>query len=414
MDLEAAVRSFETKVAPTNYKRTTALITPRMVQDAMKTIGELGLEPALQRRLAKLSDVSVNNVLWVDRGVQPLMKDGLQSVLMAAATAPAPASANAQDIEIDRFMAEILPTARGMDLHVRNSHLTNFVTLTAPVNANTGQLFKWANDFAWSYDGNLTDSIREKVKRAGGNVDAKLRFSLAWYNLDDLDIHVHAPGGEHIYYANKCGKLDVDMNAGYGRTRQPVENVSFVAPRDGAYRVIVNQFSRRETTDIGFSMEIVSGTSVMQLSYAKGVTGNVEVGQFVVKNGQIVEATFGPGIVASDLPQTKWGLRTEGMVKVQTVMFSPNYWDQNAVGNKHWFFMLEGCRVEEPMRGIYNEFLSSALEKHRKVFEVLGDKTKCPVVEDQLSGLGFSSTRGDTVAVSVKTDRSTRLYNINF
>lgn len=414
-ELEAAVRSFETKVAPTNYKRTTALITPRMVQDAMKTLKDLDLEPTLARRLARLSDISVNNVLWVDRNVEPLMKGGVESVLMGAATS-APVESKATDIGIEKFMAEILPTARSMDLHVRNTHMTNFVTLTAPVNPDTGKLFKWANDFAWSYDGNITDSIKERVKRAGGNVDAKLRFSLAWFNHDDLDIHVVEPDGNHVYFGNKSGKLDVDMNAGHGYTRQPVENVSFAAPKDGLYRVFVHQFARRETTDVGFSIEVASGQSVSQLSHAKGVLDRQEaaVGDFRVKGGLIVEAKYGKDIIGAGIAQTKWGLRTEGMVKVQTVMFSPNHWDGNAIGNKHWFFMLDGCRVEEPMRGIYNEFLSSVLEKHRKVFEVLGDKTKCAVTDEQLSGLGFSSTRGDTVTVSVRTDRGARLFNINF
>ena len=41
VDLEQAVRSFETKVAPQNYQRPKALITPAMVKAAMKTIDEL-------------------------------------------------------------------------------------------------------------------------------------------------------------------------------------------------------------------------------------------------------------------------------------------------------------------------------------------------------------------------------------
>ncbi len=412
--LEHAVKSFETKVAPTNYKRTTALITPRMVQDAMKTVEELGLEPTLHRRLAKLSDVSVNNVLWVDRTVKSKLKEGgIEDLLMAAATSR-PVEGKATDIGIDAFMADILPGAQSIELHLRNTHLTNFATLTAPVNPDTGKLFKWTNDFAWSYDGNITDSIRERVKTAGGNVDARLRFSLAWYNYDDLDIHVEEPNGNHVCYHNKDGKLDVDMNAGRGTTRQPVENVSFTRPLDGKYKVWVHQYNRRETDNVGFSAEVASESGVSQLSCSKAVLTNTVIGAFKVKNGAIVEAVYGPDIIGTGIAQTKWGLKTEGMVKVQTVLLSPNHWDDNAVGNKHVFFMLDGCKVEEPQRGIYNEFLASGLERHRKVFETLGDRSKCPVTDDQLSGLGFSSTRGDTVTVSVKTDRSNRLFNIKF
>lgn len=420
-DLEQAVRSFEAKVAPTNYKRTTALITPGMVKEAMKTIHELGLEPLLQRRLAHLSDVSVNNVLWVDRSLKSKMKGGtLEGLLMAHVVSPTPDDVKASEISIESFMKSVLPTAQNIDLHVRNTHASNFMTLTAPVHGDkmafTGNLFKWNNDFAWSYDGNITDSIRERVKTAGGNVDARLRFSLAWYNYDDLDIHVHEPDGNHIYFGNKAGKLDVDMNAGSGRTRQAVENVSYPQPRDGTYVVKVHQYSRRETEDVGFTIELASAAGVSQLSYSKAVQPGayVEVGKFLVKDAAVIKAVYGKDIVGTGISQDKWGLKTESMVRVQTIMLSPNHWDGQAVGNKHWFFLLEGCRVDGPARGIYNEFLASGLEKHRKVFEVLGDKTKCPVTDEQLSGLGFSSTRGDKVTVSVKTERSTRLYNINF
>jgi hypothetical protein len=318
-------------------------------------------------------------------------------------------------------MANVLPVASSVELHLRNQHQRNFMTLTAPVHANPEQLFKWNNNFAWSYDGNVTDTIKEKVKRAGGNVDAKLRFSLAWFNYDDLDIHVELPDGTHVYFANPSGHyryqrriLDVDMNAGGGTTREPVENLSFVDVEDGQYKVWVNQYQRRETTDVGFTIEVAHAGGTSQFSYQKSVNGSVAVGTFMLRNGQIVKAEINPALSGTGIQVDKWGLKTETTHKVLSVMYSPNYWDDNAVGNKHWFFILEGCRPDEPVRGIYNEYLASGLEKHRKVFEVLGDKTKCPVTENSLGGLGFSSTRGDTVTVSVSNGKGTRLYNINF
>ena len=47
MDLEDAVRSYESKVAPTNYRRSKALATPAMMKRAKETIEELGLTPSL-------------------------------------------------------------------------------------------------------------------------------------------------------------------------------------------------------------------------------------------------------------------------------------------------------------------------------------------------------------------------------
>lgn len=93
-------------------------------------------------------------------------------------------------------------------------------------------------------------------------------------------------------------------------------------------------------------------------------------------------------------------------------MFSPNYWDGNTVGNRHWFFFLEGCKSDETMRGFYNEFLRADLTQHRKVFEILGDKTKCPMASEQLAGLGFSSTKPETITLRVRHASSTRVYNV--
>ncbi len=414
VELEAAVKSFESKVAPTNYKRPTALITPRMVQDAMKTIQDLGLEPALERRFAKLPDVSVNNVLWVDNSVQSQMKDGIEGLLMGAAKSKPKGDVKAEDIGIDEFMAKILPQATSMEIQVKNTLAPNFMSLTAPVYADSGKLFKWNNDFAWSYNGNITDSIKEKVKRAGGNADAPLRVSLAWFNPDDLDIHCRGPEG-HIYFGDKKNVLDVDMNAwGTSSATEPVENLQWVSPRDGAYKIVVNQYSRRTKDRPGFVLEVENNGQINQYSYPGIVAGDVSALTFKLKNGAITDLRVGEGLSGRGIQQETWGIKTETFVKVNTLMKSPNHWDGNEVGNKHWFFMLDGCFNPEPTRGIYNEFLNSGLDKHRKVFEILGDKTKCQPTTDQLSGLGFSSTRGDTVLVNVTGAKLRKSYNITF
>jgi hypothetical protein len=265
-DVESAVQSFETKVAPTNYKRTTAIITPGMVKKAMETIETLGLESALERRFAVIGDISVNDVKWVDGAVKPLMKGGIGDVLMQHAVAANPKNSEdeerrAEEIGLDDFMTRILPETSGMELLFKGEHLGNLMSLTAPVHPEPKQLFRWTNDFAWSYGGNVADSIKERVKKAGGKVEgAVLRISLSWFNFDDLDLHVHEPAGrgvrglnEHIYFRNKRGwtggTLDVDMNAGHGSTREAVENVVWTtAMPDGAYRVEVNNFAQRETS----------------------------------------------------------------------------------------------------------------------------------------------------------------------
>jgi len=420
--LEEAVALFENSVSGTNYKRTTALVTPKMIADAQATIKDMGLESALARRHATLADVSVNDVLWVDADAKRRMKDsspmGVLEAMKAERSTPKVNKERAITISIAEFMESVAPRAKSMLMFVESQHQANFASITAPVHDDAGQLFRWDNNFAWSYDGNVADSIKEKVKKAGGNVDGALRFSLAWFNKDDLDLHLLTPAGNHIYFNDRRrdgGFLDVDANGQNGIRPDPVENIAFTKPLNGTYTVRVDQFNRRETDKVGFTMEIADTKRSFQISYDRPVVGTLEIGTFEFRNGEIVNSRLiDPHLVGRGISSEKWGISTETLVPINTIMLSPNYWTGNAVGNKHWFFLLEGCKNPEPTRGIYNEFLLPKLDKHRKVFEVLGNMTKCPVTDEQLSGLGFSSTKRDQVTVVAQVGTGHMTYNITF
>ena len=417
--VDDAVRMFESKVAPLNYKRTTALITPRMVEAAQAKLAELGLEDTIYRRFARIDDVSINDVLFVDNAVRGRMRDNVWDAVQGAAkSAKPPNEAGLVEIGAEEFFANVVPSARKIEAFVKNAHVGNFVSLTAPQHTNTGRLFKWNNDFAWSYAGEVTDSIKARVKRAGGKTDVPLRVSLSWSNTDDLDLHASAPYPEgHIYFGAKRGILDVDMNAGYGLVRDPVENLSWTNPRDGHYEICVNQYNKRETVDVGFSIEIECNGRVDQFSYNKALKNgeNIYCIKFEMRNGEMFNPSVNKDLLGGSVSRETWGVKTESFVPVQALMLSPNYWEgAGSVGNKHWFFVLQDCINPDSVRGIYNEYLRGDLTPHRKVFEVLAAKTKCESNPNQLSGVGFSSTKRDSLVVKVTGDNSTRAYKINF
>ena len=83
-------------------------------------------------------------------------------------------------------------------------------------------------------------------------------------------------------------------------------------------------------------------------------------------------------------------------------MLSPNQWDGREIGNKHFFFMLDGCLNDGTARGFFNEFLGESLAPHRKVLEMVGARMKTDTSDRQLSGLGFSSTRRDSLLCRVE------------
>ncbi|MET0375921.1 MAG: hypothetical protein ABW128_16905 [Rhizorhabdus sp.] len=411
VELDKAVRMFEAKVAPANYKRPTALITPKMIEQAVAKLDELGLEGAIHRRFATIEDVSVNDVLFVDNAVRSKMKDGLTDLLMGAVKPQTVDIARAEPISIEDFLKLDLTS---VDAVIKNAQVGNFVSLTG--GDGPEKLFKWNNNFAWSYDGEVADSIKQRVKAAGGNVtNAKLRVSLAWSNGDDLDIHCRTPNGQHIYFGSPSGVLDVDMNAG-GRmnSKDPVENLSWRQVTDGVYRITVNNYTRRSSENVGFTLEVESGGKLQQFRHDKGLGSGATSAALIltVKNGLVVKIDVPHDYVGGTQSIDKWGVSTETLVPVDTIMTSPNHWEgAGSVGNKHWFFILKGCKNPDAVRGIYNEFLRSDLDAHRKVFEVLGAKTKCQPTDNQLSGVGFSSTRSDELTVVVNKRRA---YIIKF
>jgi hypothetical protein len=410
-DLEYAVKSFETKVAPSNYKRPTALVTKAMIDNAKKTVVELGLEPALERRYATIQDITVNNVLFADNDAKGAMNGDVFSTLSSSVAENTKSFDKVEEVNIDTFLQNILPKATSIEVMLENRHTSNLVSLIAPVHKEAKGMFKWPNNFSWSYTGEMADSMKERVKSAGGKVDGDLRCSLAWFNYDDLDLHMIEPGGYEIFFGTKgrnspqFGMLDVDMNAGRGTTRSPVENICYSdrnKMKDGIYTLKVHNFRRQETVDVGFDVEIEYDGVVHQISYPKALSNGEQVTvaeiRYTRKDGfEIIKS-----LPSAQISKSAWNLPTQSFHRVKAMMLSPNYWDEKQVGNKHYMFMLDGCTNDGKARGFFNEFLSEELTPHRKVLEMVGSKMKTDESRNQLSGIGFSSTQRNSVLCRVK------------
>lgn len=418
-ELDVAVKAFESKVAPENYKRPSALITKSMITNAEKKVAELGILDALSRRYAVAEDITINNVLFANREAKKAMN--VFGELAEAVPENVSSLSKVEEVGISDFIDNILLKADSIELLFENKHCNNLVSLIAPENLDAKNIFKWNNNFSWSYNGEVTDSIKERVKNAGGNVAGYLRCSLAWFNHDDLDIHVVDPSGAHICYSDMSphgsnGRLDVDMNAGGRRSRNAVENIVWAKKADlqeGKYQVYINNYAKRESIDVGFDAEIEINGELLSFHYEKALRDkeDVLVARFAYFHGEGIKLLESLPLGSSS--KEVWGINTQKFHKVSMVMNSPNHWDGNETGNKHWFFVLDGCLNDKKARGFYNEFLSNELTEHRKVFEVLGSKMKTEESDNQLSGLGFSSTQRNHVFCKV-TGAFSRTIKINF
>ena len=423
MDMERAVASFEAKVAPTNYKRPTAVVTPRMVADAKKKIEDLGLTSALERRYATIDDITINNVLFANRDTKATLggKDVFDELSGSVTTNPKSFD-KVEEITIDKFLSDVLPSAKSVQVLVENRHSGNLMSLIAPVDPTAPSLFKWGNNFSWSYTGDVTDSIKERVKAAGGSVTGDLCCRLAWNNRDDLDLYMDEPGNHRIYFSVRRqlsvngGMLDLDANGADGQRNDPAENIFYSSMnkmREGIYKLSVHQYNARSTQNPGFEIEIDALGEVHHFAYEKAVRQGerIHIADIVYsrKNGFKIEGHLPSTTSSKDI----WGLKTQTFADVKAIMLSPNHWDDQGVGNRHWFFMLDGCANDGTARGIYNEFLNTQLEPHRKVMEMVGNKLKTDKSDQQLSGLGFSSTMKNSVICRINGTFS-RVVRVTF
>lgn len=421
MELDAAVRRFEAIMAPANYKRPTALVTAKMIAAAKETLTELGLISALERRYACLTDVRINNLLFVDRSARRVLVNDVFDELPTRANPASRQTTKVDEIGIEDFVQHVLPRISTMEVLMENRVAGNLVSLVTAADATARRLFKWDNQFSWSYRGDFADSIKERVKAAGGNVTGDLLCRLSWSNYDDLDLHMKEPTGYEIYFGNKGipsssgGVLDVDMNV-LPNTRTPVENIFYSSRshmREGTYSLYVHCYTSRESKDVGFEVEFDYLGNTTSFAYDKMVKRDeiIRVVTFMYLRAHGVEII--DSLPPSEKSTSMWGLRTQQFHRVEAMMLSPNCWDEAFVGNKHYFFMLEGCKNDMTARGFYNEFLKGELTPHRKVIEMVGAKMRTEETGNQLSGLGFSSTQKNNVLIRV-TGAYTRTLKVMF
>lgn len=426
MDLDTAVRKYEQIVAPSNYKRPKAIFTKKMLEDAKKTISELGYMDSLPRRFATVDDITVNNILFANRDIASnlVANDIFGEMEKEVAVNPKKFS-KVEEIRAEKFVNDVLPNTKSLEVLFENRHINNLVSLIAPQNKEAETMFKWDNAFGWAYTGGLADSMKERVKAAGGKVDGDLRFSIQW-NEDgtdncDLDAHCKEANGYEIYYGSARkpsfsptkGQLDVDIINPRGKVA--VENITWAdrkTMKTGKYLFFVNQFSG--SVKNGFRAEIEFDSQVYSFDYNKRMKPGEDVNVAEVTlnaDGTFAIKELLPSNVSS---RDMWGLKTNQFVPVTVVMNSPNYWnDQKGNGNKHIFFMLKDCVNPEQPRGFFNEFLKEELNKHKRVLEALGDKLSVVDADHQLSGIGFSTTQRNELIVKV-AGKTQRVLKIKF
>lgn len=397
VELEPAVRSFEAKVAPANYKRTNSVITAKQVEDAKAKLAELGYLDTIYREFA--AEIPSEHVLFrtVERPTLTVFDDLVDD---AKKTVKKIDQTKIVDVELSQFLDK-LPELHKVELLPTAALTSHQMVLTK--GKDDKSMFKWGNHYAWSYlNSDTTDAIKERVKQAGGNVEGDVRVSLAWSNHDDLDLHCATPKG-HLFFGDKrkaSGALDVDMHVSSPFVDNPVENIvwdDIHRMPDGQYDFYVDQYTKRENHNQGLQIQVEILGDIKTYSYNGQ---SLPLALTLIKTNDKVEITY-----VSDklqLVSETFVNADDKFIEVTQITKSPNFWE-DSVGNEHVFFITNDFQIEKPVRGFFNEYLDQDLNKHRKVFEIMGQKLKISDGYDSaVRGYGFSRTLHESMILRIE------------
>ena len=408
MDIEEAVSKYLNMVDAQNYQRPKKIITTSMVNQAEKRLKELDYLESIPHRYATIDDLPIQEVDYINKNNTQQKEETIFDELRKDAVEK---PANFDYIKNEGYYCFKEQEYKNIELYFDPKLRNHLVSLIAPVNKDSKSLFKWDNNFSWSYKGNFADSIKENVKKAGGKIEGALRFSLQWndeehYNSSDLDAHCtislkHLTLKEEdreIFYAHEknylCGKdggLDVDIINPH-KGVPAVENIIFTsldAMEEGTYKFRVHMYHRDTVMD-NFKCEIEFDGNIYNYEYRQDMTEKEYVDVATVtldENGFSINHHLP---LASESNAKLWNIKLNSFVPVKAIMTSPNYWGWNKSGLKHLFIFLEGCENDSQPNVWYNEFLNSELHDEKRVMNVMASQVKVDNNPNQLSGIGIS------------------------
>lgn len=426
-ELNNAVLTWNKRVDPANYMKATAPISQKQIAEAKKFVEDNGYMESFDRRFATLDDINVSEICHQNVATAVKTASLFDKVTPSTSTQHKRSQFDGiEEVSIDKFMKDILPTCTSVEMFFENRFGGNLVALHTANNPDSKKAFKWSNNFGWTYNGNLAgkSQLAQMVQAKGGRVDGVFRFTHSWNELESnkslMDLHVFMPGctlpkqnsggpdvhGRRVGWNQRKDSLsggiqDVDYTDEAPIGYIPVENITFPDINkmpEGDYVCKIHNWSFRGTGGRG-KAEIECGGQVYQYEYPKTKHHEwVDVATVTLKNGQFT--------IEHHLPETSsskkmWNLDTNQFHKVNLVCLSPNFWGENNTGNKHYMFMLENCKSDTSLRSFHTEFLNSELLEHRKVMEVLGETTKLEPSAKHLCGLGFNATVKDSLILKL-------------
>lgn len=429
-ELNEACQAWNKRVDPANYMKASAPITKKQIEEARAFVEENGYSESFDRRFATIDDIKASEIKHINVGDGKLKSVSIFDNVKSTSTRHKRSEFDeVEEVSIDTFMQDILPSCTSVEAFLSNKHDGNMVSLTTANIKKSKPIFKWSNNYSWTFNGNLAGKsmIKDAVKSRGGKTEGVVNIRLAFPNtISDYDLHVTEPNGHEIFYQNRrqiqpsSGMLDLDAQGADGHfpPEKRVENIIYTNEEKmpkGKYLVYVHNYSLNDR-NFGFTIEIEIDGEITTFVHNAFIAGKDKVSvcniNYSINKGFEIIPILPVG-QSNSISKDLYGLQTNEFQKVNLVCLSPNHWGKNNVGNKHFFFMLQDCKSPTSIRSFHNENLIPELLPHRKVMEVLGVSNMIEPTEKQLSGLGFNATVRDELIVRLQGSHK-RVIKIKF
>ncbi|HEY9791466.1 MAG TPA: hypothetical protein V6D22_13765 [Candidatus Obscuribacterales bacterium] len=145
LSFEEVKRRFNSKMNPLQYQRPQAAPRAGNIEQAEKLVAQLGIEPALHRRFARLDEIQT---IWKPPVTEKPARGTVFGHLPTYNNVtPAPLAMSAKAITWEKFARTVLPNATKIEIFMESR--MSFCALVTATNADAPQILQWNNPFSW-------------------------------------------------------------------------------------------------------------------------------------------------------------------------------------------------------------------------------------------------------------------------
>jgi hypothetical protein len=147
MEFSVIAKRFADKMHPLRYQRPQALPSAGNIAQAEKLFEQLGLAPALERRIARLDEIPL---VWSPKAKDKAPAGGSVFGHLTPKDVAPTINVNipAITMTLEKFVREVATTADSIEVQLGHGN-NGIISLTTAVNADAPKLFQWDHSFSW-------------------------------------------------------------------------------------------------------------------------------------------------------------------------------------------------------------------------------------------------------------------------